>query len=246
MHKSIAFFARAAAISTLLIFAVDANAGCGPGVVISEACENVDNHPSTVHPKPSASGRAGSGYGSSSGAEAAAAASALQSIGNYLQDQSDQKDEQERQQRLEQDRVDAEDQQRQEAQGQQSYRALESFESSMTGSDWESRAAAASSGSGSSKGKAPAQTSSTGDCNCKETAGICTATVLVVKKSSTGADFRVTSSAPRCSRVNYYIDNTPRLTVLNNTNTAMEHAAGLTQITNKTFEVESCHVCASK
>jgi len=188
----------------------------------------------------------GSGSGSSSGAEAAAAASALQSIGNYLQDQSDRKDEQERQQRLEQERIDAEDQQRRAAQGQQNYRALESFESSMAGSDWESRAAAASSDSGSSKGKAPAQTSSTGDCNCKETAGICTATVVVVKKRTTGADFKVTSSAPRCSRVNYYIDSTPRLTVLNNTNTAMEHAAGLTQITNKTFEVESCRVCASK
>lgn len=175
-----------------------------------------------------------------------AATDAIQSLGNYLQDRSDRDDEQARQQKLEQERVESESQQRQATQFQQNYQALDSFESSMEGDSWESRAAAASQSNGSAKGKIPAQTSSTGECNCREVAGICTATVVVVKKNKTGADFKVTSSVPRCSRVNYYIDNTPRLTVLNNTNTAMEHAAGLTEITNKTFQVESCQVCASK
>lgn len=175
-----------------------------------------------------------------------AAAGAIQSLGNYLQNKSDQDDGQARQRRLEQERIELESQQRQTTEFQQNYQALDSFEASMEGNDWESRAAAVSTGTRSSKGKTPAQTSSTGECNCKEVAGICTATVVVVKKRKTGADFKVTSSAPRCSRVNYYIDNTPRLTVLNNTNTAMEHAPGLIEITNKSFEVESCQVCSSK
>lgn len=126
------------------------------------------------------------------------------------------------------------------------FQTMDSFESSMENDDWQSRAKTVSSNKGTAASKTPAQTSSSGECNCREEAGICNATVVVVKKRPTGADFKVTSSAPRCSKVSYYIDSTPRLTVLNNTNSAMEHAAGLTQITNKTFEVESCKVCASK
>jgi hypothetical protein len=182
-------------------------------------------------------------------AKAAAAASALEAIGTFLDKQGERENEQARQAeqlRSDQDRAEAERQRQQNSQTQRNYQSLDSFEASMGNDDWQSRATAASSTKGSSTSKKPAQTSSTGDCNCREEAGICKATVVVVKKRPTGADFRVTSSAPRCSKVSYYIDSTPMLTVLNNTNSAMEHAAGLTEITNKTFEVESCKVCASK
>ncbi|SDR38873.1 hypothetical protein SAMN04490186_5914 [Pseudomonas grimontii] len=238
MHTLTALWTRAAAISVILIWAVDAVAECRPGSVNAEHSCGKDNYDPNYknRKKPAASGRT----------DAGAAADTIQSIGTYLQQQDDQSQNLEHQQRIEQDRIYEEQQRNQKAQFQQNYQELDTFESSMDGDGWESRAAAASPSKGPSKGKVPAQTSSTGDCNCREVAGVCTATVVVVKKNKTGADFKVTSSVPRCSRVNYYIDSTPRLTVLINTNTAMEHAAGLTEISNKTFEVESCQVCASK
>lgn len=237
MHSSTLFVAKAFAVSAILVFTFDASSECRPNSANAEhGCgENYD--PNYKNRKnPSAGGST----------DSAAAASAMQSIGTYLQQQDDQSKEQERQQRLEEERIYEEQQRNQKVQMQQNYQALDSFESSMDG-DWESRAAAADKpAKGTSKGKEPAQTSATGDCNCRQVAGICTATIAVVKTTKTGADFNVKSSVPRCSRVNYYIDSTPHITVLNNSNTAMEHAAGLTQITNKTFEVESCQVCASK
>jgi len=243
MHTSIPPFIMVSVMSVLLALSFGANAAC---YATNNDCSGANSkyrYDGELAPLPSISNEV------SNQAKAAAAASALEAIGTFLDSQDERASEQARQaelQRINRDRADAEREHQQRSQAQRNYQSLDSFEASMENDDWQSRATAASSQKGASANKQPAQTSSTGDCNCREEAGICNATVVVVKKRPTGADFKVTSSAPRCSKVSYYIDSTPRLTVLNNTNSAMEHAAGLTQITNKTFEVESCKVCASK
>lgn len=239
MHPNAPIFIMAAVFSALLSLSFGANATCYTANNDCSGANSKYRYDGESASVPSISNQA------SDQAKVAAAASALEAIGAFL-DKQDEQARQAEQQRIDQELANSEREQRQSSQAQRNYQSLDSFEASMGNDDWQSRASDTSSKKGSSVAKKPAQTSSTGDCNCREEAGICTATVVVVKKRTTGADFKVTSSAPRCSKVSYYIDNTPMLTVLNNTNSAMEHAAGLTEITNKTFEVESCKVCASK
>ncbi len=111
---------------------------------------------------------------------------------------------------------------------------LESSMAAMEGSDWRSRAEGGKDN--------PAKRAL--DCNCRRVVDSCTASIQLVAKQKTGVDYRVTSSEPSCSKVSYYIDNTPYITVLNNRNAALEHSAGLGSITAKSFEVERCDVCA--
>ncbi|PTQ67504.1 hypothetical protein [Pseudomonas sp. GV071] len=81
------------------------------------------------------------------------------------------------------------------------------------------------------------------DCNCHKRVGSCTATIALLKQQKTGVDYRVSSTEQQCSKVSYYIDNTPYITVLNNRNSTTEHSAGLTNVSAKSFEVERCDVC---
>ena len=119
--------------------------------------------------------------------------------------------------------------------------SLDASMSDMQDSDWRSRAQAdAKPVKGNDKKPAAVE------CNCRQAVGSCTATIALLKQQKTGVDYRVSSSEQQCSKVSYYIDNTPYITVLNNRNSTTEHSAALTNISAKSFQVERCDVCAQQ
>lgn len=90
------------------------------------------------------------------------------------------------------------------------------------------------------------------DCDCSQTAGMCSATFKV--KNITGgnsgpshaADVELRSSQPRCSKISFFVDNTPYLSVLNNSNTVTENIFGTSPINDKTVSIDYCRICALK
>lgn len=56
------------------------------------------------------------------------------------------------------------------------------------------------------------------NCDCQQIVGACSASIRVVptdaKKGSHGADLQITSTAPICSKVDYFVDGTPYVTIL--------------------------------
>ncbi|MFK3779127.1 hypothetical protein [Agrobacterium sp. NPDC089420] len=81
-------------------------------------------------------------------------------------------------------------------------------------------------------------------CDFQKRAGSCTGTIRLKStsgsKPSYAARFRVSSSAPVCSKVEYYIDNTPHQTILQMTNSADESTFGTKPISRDNFEVKNC------
>lgn len=120
--------------------------------------------------------------------------------------------------------------------------SLDDSMAAMQDSDWRSRAQGDKPAKGSSDDKKTAAV----DCNCRKAVGSCTATITLLKQQKTGVDYRVSSDEQQCSKVSYYIDNTPYITVLNNRSSTTEHSAGLTNISAKSFAVERCDVCAQQ
>jgi hypothetical protein len=228
-----ASFARIAAISTLLILAVDANAACdanaehecGP----SHYDPNFKNRPKpTYNERSNPSGYDSDDYSSGSSTQQGAVR-AIESLGDYLQQGSDEKEAREK---AERERQDAEYARRDQQYKIDSARNLQSFEAEAAAfpeNDWESRA----------KG-----TSSKAGCDCSKTLGRCKASIKILAKLKTGVDYVVNSSETSCTKVSYYIDNTPYLTVLNNTNSSIEHSSGTKEITKNSFQIEKCEICA--
>ncbi|VVD70178.1 hypothetical protein PPN31114_00567 [Pandoraea pneumonica] len=95
-------------------------------------------------------------------------------------------------------------------------------------------------------GPAMAQSS---NCDCQQIVGACAASVRVVptdaKKGSYGADLLITSTAPTCSKVDYFVDGTPYFTILNQGNTGEDRVFGQKPISRENVSSISCHVCAS-
>lgn len=92
---------------------------------------------------------------------------------------------------------------------------------------------------------APAQAQQ--QCDCTKIVGSCVGSVRV--KSVTGSppsvsmSYVVTSTAPSCSKVSYYIDGTPYFNVLRNGNSEEDSAFGTKMPTLATFSEVACEVC---
>jgi hypothetical protein len=228
-----ASFARISVISTLLILAVDASAACDANAEHECGPSHLDPNYKN-RPKPSYNERSNpSGYDSddySSGSSSQQGAiRAIESLGDYLQQGSDEKEAREK---AERDRQDAEYARRDQQYKIDSARNLKSFEAEAAAfpeNDWESRAKGNSSKPG---------------CDCTKAVGLCKANIKILAKLKTGVDYVVNSSETSCTKVSYYIDNTPYLTVLNNTNSSIEHSSGTKEITKNSFQIEKCEICA--
>ncbi|MDD2092384.1 hypothetical protein NP522_19550 [Pseudomonas guariconensis] len=86
-------------------------------------------------------------------------------------------------------------------------------------------------------------------CDCQKIVGQCSGAIDFVKsygsKPSYGAEIVVHSSEKMCSKVEYYLDNTPHQTVLVNRNQESESLFGTSPITEKSITYRSCKICSS-
>jgi hypothetical protein len=87
------------------------------------------------------------------------------------------------------------------------------------------------------------------ECDFDKPAGSCTGSVRILSsggsKPSYSAEIQVSSSAPSCSKVEYYLDNTPNTTVLRSGNTEQESLFGTSPISKGSIEVKRCTAYAS-
>lgn len=187
---------------------------CGPGNNVSEVCESQGGSSST---------------NSISNSGSRQTENAIESIGNYLQQRDDEAKVRERAEQLRNDQEYEQQKQQRQSEGQRNFDSFETEVNSMPENNWRNRASG-----GSSKA----------DCDCRKTVGLCKATITLLKKGSTGTDYKILSSEQSCSKVSYYIDRTPYLTVLNNSNSATEHTAGLTKVNKSSFLIEKCEICS--
>jgi len=85
-------------------------------------------------------------------------------------------------------------------------------------------------------------------CDCQQSAGTCSASIAVKPVEATtlgsyASELRFTSSAPACSKVNYYVDGTPYFNVLVSGNTGADTIWGQKQISRANITEISCQVC---
>lgn len=85
------------------------------------------------------------------------------------------------------------------------------------------------------------------NCDCQQVVGICAVSVNVVPTESTkgsyAADLRFTSSAPICSKVDYFVDGTPYFTILIQGNRGEDRVFGQKPISRTNLSGISCRVC---
>ncbi|SUA73872.1 Uncharacterised protein [Pandoraea pnomenusa] len=85
------------------------------------------------------------------------------------------------------------------------------------------------------------------NCDCQQIVGTCAVSVSVIPTESTkgsyGADLKFTSSAPICSKVDYYVDGTPYFTILSQGNRGEDRVFGQKPITRANLSSVSCQVC---
>ncbi|HBT4772736.1 TPA: hypothetical protein MB352_003982 [Klebsiella variicola subsp. variicola] len=86
-------------------------------------------------------------------------------------------------------------------------------------------------------------------CDCTKIVGQCSGSVRLSKSSGSNSNYQgeiiITSSAKSCSKVEYYINNTPYSTILNN-NQDTESIFGTSPIKKEDIEFKACHVCLRK
>ncbi|VVE68812.1 hypothetical protein PCA31118_03047 [Pandoraea captiosa] len=84
-------------------------------------------------------------------------------------------------------------------------------------------------------------------CDCQQIVDTCAVSVSLIPTESTkgsyGADLKFTSSAPVCSKVDYYVDGTPYFTILSQGNRGEDRVFGQKPITRSTISEISCRVC---
>lgn len=84
------------------------------------------------------------------------------------------------------------------------------------------------------------------DCNFDKPVGSCSGSITVTKiygsKPSYGAEIVVSSSAPQCSKVEYYVDSTPYQTVFKNSSSEGESLHGTKPFSKGDISVEKCTV----
>ncbi|WP_157122657.1 hypothetical protein [Pandoraea oxalativorans] len=85
------------------------------------------------------------------------------------------------------------------------------------------------------------------NCDCQQIVGTCAVSVSVIPTESTkgsyGADLKLTSSAPICSKVDYYVDGTPYFTILSQGNRGEDRVFGQKPITRANLSSISCQIC---
>ncbi|MCS4089327.1 hypothetical protein [Rhizobium sp. BK176] len=85
---------------------------------------------------------------------------------------------------------------------------------------------------------------SAADCDFSKPVGSCKGTITLNSakgsKPNYSAEFTVRSSAPSCSKVEYYIDNTPHQTVFKSESSDRDSTFGTSPITKRSFQVEKC------
>ncbi|WP_283195097.1 hypothetical protein [Rhizobium sp. AN80A] len=88
------------------------------------------------------------------------------------------------------------------------------------------------------------------ECNFDKPVGSCRATISIDStsgsKGSYSAEVTVKTSASSCSKVEYFLDNTPQTTVIKSGNTEDESLFGTRPITKKSLQVKRCTQYASK
>ncbi|WP_240475745.1 hypothetical protein [Herbaspirillum rhizosphaerae] len=85
-------------------------------------------------------------------------------------------------------------------------------------------------------------------CDCQQPVGACSASIAVKPVEATtlgsyAAELKFTSSAPACSKINYYVDGTPYFNVLVSGNTGTDNLWGPKQISRANITEISCQVC---
>lgn len=82
------------------------------------------------------------------------------------------------------------------------------------------------------------------DCDFDKPIGKCTAQISIDRaggsKPSYSAEITVRSSAGSCSKVEYYLDNTPQVTIIRNAGSESESLFGTRPITKKSIAVKRC------
>lgn len=85
------------------------------------------------------------------------------------------------------------------------------------------------------------------NCDCQQIVGTCAVSVSLIPTESTkgsyGADLKFTSSAPICSKVDYYVDGTPYFTILSQGNQGEDRIFGQKPIVRSAVSGISCRVC---
>ncbi|MCZ7860976.1 hypothetical protein O9X98_06120 [Agrobacterium salinitolerans] len=88
------------------------------------------------------------------------------------------------------------------------------------------------------------------ECDFAQPVGSCRASISIDStsgsKGSYSAEATVRSSAGSCSKVEYFLDNTPQTTVIKNGTTADESFFGTKPISKKSIQIKKCTQFASK
>lgn len=88
------------------------------------------------------------------------------------------------------------------------------------------------------------------DCDFDKPTGTCQASIEVLsaggKKPSYYAEIMVRSSAPTCSKVDYFIESTPQRAILRGSNELPESLSGTSPISKKTLKVSKCTAYADR
>ncbi|WP_095111199.1 hypothetical protein [Pseudomonas sp. Irchel 3E20] len=162
------------------------------------------------------------------------ASEALGAVGDYLQKRADAQDREAQQQRQQAEQQEA-------LENQRNARGVAAFNNAvdnLENTDWESQAL---------QSQAPRPGKKGLDCDCGTVVARCEATIDSLKRTGkTGFSFRVSSTEAQCSKVSYFIDGRPNLTVLNRRSSAIEQASGQKNLTLQQFDIERCEVCASQ
>ncbi|MCS4089230.1 hypothetical protein [Rhizobium sp. BK176] len=93
-------------------------------------------------------------------------------------------------------------------------------------------------------------TAAMAECDFDEKVGSCSATITINStsgsKGSYSAEATVRSSADSCSKVEYYLDNTPHTSVIKNGSSTDETFFGQKPISKKSIQIKKCTQFASK
>lgn len=84
------------------------------------------------------------------------------------------------------------------------------------------------------------------DCDFDKPAGSCSATYTLQNikndpnKVNSSAEVNLTSSASQCSRISFYVDSTPYISVLSHTNSSIAQIFGTSTINKESISIDSC------
>jgi hypothetical protein len=88
------------------------------------------------------------------------------------------------------------------------------------------------------------------ECDFDKPIGGCTANINILIASGSKPNYRaeisVRSSAPACSKVEWYLDSTPHSTILKSKNSDTDSVFGTSPITQKSISVQRCTIYAEK